>query len=118
MHEIDPLLLRSLDLAQKRRFLAQTLASILISTRISARVILDTMEMLLLLLWRHLEYYSDESHMRAPPMKASVGNAMRLLATAEPEVFRKEVASKIGGILTRLGGIELVNAFDIISVPY
>jgi len=114
LHEMDPLLLRTLDLDQKRHFLAQTLASIQIPTRNSAKVILDTLEILLLLLWRHLEYYTDESHMGAPPVKTVIGTAMRLLATAEPKVFQKEVANKIGGTLARLDVIELVNAMDII----
>jgi len=47
--------------------------------------------------------------MGAPPAKATVSNAMRLLATAEPEVFRKEVSSKLGGTLSRLASIQLVS---------
>ena len=107
--DLEPSLLRTLDLDQKRTLLCQTLSSIQTAAKASAKVTLDTLEMLLLLVWRHLEYYSNERHMGAPPAKATVSNAMRLLATAEPEVFRKEVSSKLGGTLSRLASIELVS---------
>lgn len=94
---------------QKRALLAQSFTSILNTANQSTKIILDTIEMLLLVIWRHLDYYFDQNRMNTSPTKATVGNAMRLLATTEPEVFRKEVASKIKGILSRLSNIELVS---------
>lgn len=46
--------------------------------------------------------------MGLPPAKSTVTNAMRLLATSEPEEFRRDVANKIQPILSRLSSIELV----------
>ena len=46
--------------------------------------------------------------MNMPPVKATITNAMRLLATSEPDVFRQEVAVKIQPVLQRLEGLELV----------
>ena len=52
--------------------------------------------------------------MNMPPVKATITNAMRLLATSEPEVFRQEVGAKIQPALQRLAGLELVSylSFD------
>jgi nuclear pore complex protein Nup205 len=46
--------------------------------------------------------------MGLPPAKSTVTNAMRLLATSEPEEFRRDIANKIQPILSRLSSIELV----------
>lgn len=94
---------------QKRVLLAQSLASILNSAELSTKVVLDTVEMSLLIIWRHLDYYFDKHRMSTPPTKATVGTAMRLLATTDPEVFKKEVAGRIGGTLIRLNDVELVS---------
>ncbi|EDR09684.1 uncharacterized protein LACBIDRAFT_319020 [Laccaria bicolor S238N-H82] len=72
-----------------------------------AKVLLDTTEMLLLLIWRHLEYYSQPRYMNAMPVKVSVSNAMRLLATAEPEAFRAEMGAKLAPALERLASLDL-----------
>ncbi len=109
LRDFDPSLLRTLDLDQKRALLAQSLGSALNAAKSSIKVIFDTLEMLLLVLWRHFDYYADENRMSVPPAQATVGNAMRLLAAAEPETFRKEVAHKIGGTLARLNAIALVS---------
>jgi len=45
--------------------------------------------------------------MGLPPAKSTVTNAMRLLATSEPEEFRRDIAKKIQPILSRLSSIEL-----------
>lgn len=66
------------------------------------------LEMLLLLIWRHVDYYAEPNHMNMPPVKATITNAMRLLATSEPDVFRQEVSVKIQPVLQRLDGLELV----------
>lgn len=65
--------------------------------------------MLLLLLWRHIQYYAEPRHMGLPPAKSTVTNAMRLLATLEPDEFRRDIANKIQPILSRLSSIELVS---------
>jgi nuclear pore complex protein Nup205 len=107
LREIDPALLRDLEIEQQRSLLCEELEHIRSNSKRDAKVTLDTLEMLLLLIWRHLEYYAEPSHMNMPPVKATVTNAMRLLATSEPDVFRQEVGVKIQPALQRLAGIEL-----------
>ena len=64
--------------------------------------------MLLLLIWRHVEYYAEPRHMNMPPAKTTVANAMRLLATSEPAVFQADVRQKIAPSLQKLGFLDLV----------
>lgn len=64
--------------------------------------------MLLLLLWRHLEYYSDDSNAHNPNVSSATSHAMRFLATPDPEVFREEVGKRLGPTLQRLESLELV----------
>jgi len=42
-----------------------------------------------------------------PPVKTTVANAMRLLATSEPEVFQAEMRQKIAPSLQRLQFLDL-----------
>lgn len=74
-------------------------------------MISDSTEMLLLLIWRHLQYYSEPKNMNMPPAKSSIANAMRLLATTDPNTFRTEVGTKLQPVLNRLSGLELVCPF-------
>ena len=68
--------------------------------------------MLLLLIWRHLQYYGEPKRNQLPPAKgASVTNAMRLLATTDPNVFRTEVGTKLQPLLNKLASLELVRSF-------
>ena len=67
-----------------------------------------TLEMLLLLIWRHIEYYAEPRHMNVPPAKTTVANAMRLLATSEPEAFQADVRQKIAPSLQKLEFLDLV----------
>ncbi|KAH9477078.1 Nuclear pore complex protein Nup205 [Psilocybe cubensis] len=107
LREIDPALLRELEIEQKRSLLCEELDRIRTVARQDAMVVLDTLEMLLLLVWRHLEYYAEPRNMNMPPAKATITNAMRLLATSEPEVFRADVSVKIQPALQRLETLEL-----------
>lgn len=67
---------------------------------------LGTMEMLLLLLWRHITHYS-EGH--AVAGDAITVHALRFVSAPEPQVFRNEISRKLGGALQRLEGLELVS---------
>jgi nuclear pore complex protein Nup205 len=71
---------------------------------------IDTLEMLLLLLWRHLAYYSDGHHHQGDSkLKASSTQAMRFLSTPEPSAFRMEVRKKLATALQRLASQDLVS---------
>lgn len=106
--DYSPSLIRSLDPEQQRSLAIQKLSTVLSSSRATAKMLLETTEMLLLVLLRHVEYYSDSRHMGAP-VKATVGNAMRLLATSEPAVFQGEMSGKIGALLGKLESLDLVS---------
>jgi nuclear pore complex protein Nup205 len=69
------------------------------------------MEMVLLLLWRHLVYYAEGHHANNPPAnaQASTMHAMRFLSTPEPEAFRLDVAKRLVPTLQRLAAIDLAN---------
>jgi len=64
--------------------------------------------MLLLLLWRHLAYYSDGQHLSDSNLKASTAHALRISVTPEPGAFRIEVGKKLSPILQRLASLDLV----------
>ena len=74
--------------------------------------------MLLLLIWRHIEYYAEPRHMNMPPAKTTVANAMRLLATSEPEVFQADVRQKIAPSLQKLEFLDLVCLFTQLPLLY
>ncbi|PPQ63451.1 hypothetical protein CVT24_004983 [Panaeolus cyanescens] len=118
LHDVDTSILRTLSTHQKRILISQSLQRILISSRSDAQIILSTLEMLMLLIWRHLEQYAEPSAINVPPAKMNVSNAMRLLvnvgrgtatggADRDPESFRRDVGAKIGPVLSRIGGLDL-----------
>ncbi|KAF9006925.1 nucleoporin Nup186/Nup192/Nup205 [Cyathus striatus] len=107
LNSVNGALLQELDVGQKRLLLCQELEGVKRMGVVEAKILLDTAEMLLLLIWRHLEYYSEPRNMNTPPVKASLSNVMRLLATSEPEAFCADVGQKIAPVLQRLGSFEL-----------
>jgi nuclear pore complex protein Nup205 len=120
-------LLQNLETDQKRSLLCQELERIKTTSKLDAKFLLGkvsflssflpclisymdkaTLEMLLLLVWRHVEYYAEPRHMNMPPTKTTVANAMRLLATSEPAVFQADVRQKIAPVLQKLEFLDLV----------
>lgn len=119
-------MLQNLEIDQKRSLLYQELGRIKTTAKLDAKFLLGkffflvcklpsqilawiaTLEMLLLLIWRHIEYYAEPRHMNMPPAKTTVANAMRLLATSEPEVFQADVRQKIAPSLQKLEFLDLV----------
>lgn len=69
---------------------------------------LDTLEILLLLLWRHLEYYSDETQTNSVQMKASTPHIARYVASMDMNAFRMEIPKKLSYVLQRLEALDLV----------
>jgi hypothetical protein len=67
-----------------------------------------TLEMLLLLLWRHLVYYSEGHHINNPDLKASTSHAMRFLTSPDADTFRSEAGIKLTPALQRLSSLDLV----------
>lgn len=77
---------------------------------------LDSLEMMLLLLWRHLEYYATPQHMQIPPTKTTIANAMRLLATSEPAAFKGEITQRMAPTLAKLS--VLLSVRPIIALTF
>lgn len=63
---------------------------------------IGAIEMLLLLLWRHLEYYSEGHHIDNPNLRAATARMIRFLDTPDTETFRAELARKLAPVLRRL----------------
>ena len=92
-------------------FSVKFLSLLQVPFRLTRLAWLATLEMLLLLIWRHIEYYAEPRHMNMPPAKTTVANAMRLLATSDPEIFQADVRQKIAPSLQKLEFLDLVCFF-------
>lgn len=77
----------------------------------------DTLEMLLLLLWRHIMYYAEGAHVQTPQLNASTATAMRFLSTPDPEAFRQQIARNLLPTLQRLQALIIVRV-NIVSSNY
>ncbi|KAF7345118.1 hypothetical protein MVEN_01675900 [Mycena venus] len=121
--DADPAFLRGLDIPQKRALVCRELARERRVAEGEARTLLGTLEMVLLLLWRHLVYYAEGQHLNAPhpppstsgnsggaSLRASTAHALRFLSPPEPEAFRADVAQRLGPVLARLAGLDLGGA--------
>ncbi|KAJ7830504.1 nucleoporin Nup186/Nup192/Nup205 [Mycena olivaceomarginata] len=114
--DADPAFLRGLDIPQKRALVCRELARERRVAEGEARTLLGTLEMVLLLLWRHIVYYAEGQHMSAPnppsssnsaSLRASTAHALRFLSPPEPEAFRGDVAQRLTPVLARLAGLDL-----------
>lgn len=68
---------------------------------------LDTLEILLLLLWRHLQYYT-EIRPAGSQIQASTPHITRLVTSMDAESFRAEVPRKLSALLQRLDALDMV----------
>jgi nuclear pore complex protein Nup205 len=68
----------------------------------------DTLEMLLLLLWRHLVYYCEGHHINNPDLKTSTSHAMRFLSSPDAQTFQSEAGIRLAPTLQRLSSLDLV----------
>ena len=67
----------------------------------------DTLEILLLLLWRHLRYYT-EARPTGSQIQASTSHITRLVASMDAESFRAEVPGRLSALLQRLDALNIV----------
>ncbi|GLB44615.1 putative nuclear pore complex scaffold, nucleoporins 186/192/205 [Lyophyllum shimeji] len=116
-------LLHDLDITQKRQLICDMLENIKRDATKEARVLLDTTEMLLLLIWRHVQHYTSPAAAlptAPPPLSSSalfhstksqgtmgMNTAMRFLTAPDPENFKAEVGRRLGPALSRLEGLDL-----------
>ncbi|KAG6837755.1 hypothetical protein H0H93_001682 [Arthromyces matolae] len=117
-------LLQELDVVQKRQLISEEFANVRRLAIRDARVLLDTTEMLLLLLWRHIQHYaSATAALPAPSASLSLSSlynsskpqnpmnaTMRLLSSPDPETFKEDVIRRLGPVLMKLEGLDLKTA--------
>ncbi|KAF5375401.1 hypothetical protein D9615_007995 [Tricholomella constricta] len=123
VQDIHASLLHDLDIGQKRQLICEELENVKRGATREARVLLDTTEMLLLLIWRHIQHYaSPAAALPAPTASLSsstlftsakpqgalgINAAMRFLAAPDPEVFKADVGRRLGPALGKLEGLDL-----------
>ncbi|KAF9074489.1 nucleoporin Nup186/Nup192/Nup205 [Rhodocollybia butyracea] len=99
---VDIDFVQDLEIGQKRNLICRKLERVNAEAQRDAKMTMNTLEMLLLLLWRHIVYYGEEAHGKTPQLNASTATAMRFLSTPEPQKFRLEVGKKLMPALQRL----------------
>ena len=68
------------------------------------------LEMMLLLLWRHIAYYCESRHVNNPNMKVSTAAVLR--SVPQPDdgtAFREDAARRLSHVLDRLVQLNLVS---------
>ncbi|KIK56168.1 hypothetical protein GYMLUDRAFT_87421 [Collybiopsis luxurians FD-317 M1] len=94
--------IQDLEIGQKRNLICRELEKISAEARRDAKLTTNTLEMLLLLLWRHIIYYAEGTHVKTPQLNASTATALRFLSTPDPQAFRLEIGKKLMPALQRL----------------
>jgi len=101
LHDIDTL--GDLDIGQKRALICRELQRTLARAQSMANVLLSSLEMMLLLLWRHIAYYCESRHVNNPDMKVSTAAVLRSVPQPnDGAVFRQDAAKRLSHVLNRL----------------
>ncbi|KAI0317152.1 nucleoporin Nup186/Nup192/Nup205 [Amylostereum chailletii] len=104
----DAELLDDLDVGQRRQLICLELERIRNRSRQNAQISLASIEMLLLLLWRHIVFYSEGQHINNPSLKTSTPGVMRHLPqSTDGQSFRAEAAKRMAPSLQRLTNVDL-----------
>jgi len=115
VHDVPSTMVQELDIAQKRNLIHEELEKTQERMKREAKAQLGTIEILLLLVWRHIEYYSDpdnggrgESWKGSFSTSQTMSTALRFLATPpEPGAFREEVGKRLSPVLPRLSSLNV-----------
>ena len=75
----------------------------------------DSLEMLLLLLWRHLAFYLDGRHINNPDLKGSIAHTMRFASSPDVDTLRAEAQRRLAPVLGALQGLDLVSCRIVVS---
>ncbi|EJD04791.1 uncharacterized protein FOMMEDRAFT_153883 [Fomitiporia mediterranea MF3/22] len=122
--DVEPDVLRKLDINQRRAFVCRILERSIASRRAQVESILSTVEILLHLLWRHLCYYASGQAPSGstfdrqrpfsnpqPSLSASQAHlktsTLRFLSMPDVQSFRSEASAFLTKILEKVDGIEL-----------
>ncbi|KAI6135337.1 nucleoporin Nup186/Nup192/Nup205 [Pisolithus thermaeus] len=108
VHIPDPAFLQDLDMTQKRLLIRQGYARLKTGLQDEVKTALSALEMLLLLLWRHLASYAetDPAHPTAP-QPLNLKSSMRLLPAPNRESFKAEAGKRLVGPLTKVSTLDL-----------
>ncbi|KAG5340572.1 hypothetical protein C0989_001177 [Termitomyces sp. Mn162] len=118
-----------MDIIQKRQLICEELGNVQKAAMREARILLDTTEMLLLLLWRHIQHYASPlSALPVPSASLSlsalfnstkpqdaINATMRFSASPDPETFKTDVVRRLGPALVKLKGLNLKNSVGVQS---
>lgn len=109
VHITDTAFLQDLDMTQKRLLIRQEYSRLKTEMQDGVKTALSTIEMLLLLLWRHLASYAetDPTHPIAP-QPLNLKSSMRLLPAPDTESFKSEVGKRLMGPLVKISNLDLV----------
>ncbi|KAI0289640.1 nucleoporin Nup186/Nup192/Nup205 [Russula brevipes] len=106
LQDIDTL--GDLDIGQKRALICRELERTLGRARDTANILLSSLEMVLLLLWRHIVYYCESRHVNNPNMKVSTAAVLRSVPQPnDGALFRDDAAKRLSHVLNRLVQLNL-----------
>ncbi|KAI0776838.1 nucleoporin Nup186/Nup192/Nup205 [Trametes elegans] len=103
----DPSLLENLDMRQKQALIGRELAHWQAGAKRRAQTILNSLEMLMLLLWRHLVFYSEGRHLNNPDLKGSIAHTMRFASSPDVDTLRAEAQRRLAPLLAALEALDL-----------
>ncbi|KAL6308871.1 nucleoporin Nup186/Nup192/Nup205 [Sparassis latifolia] len=103
----DQGLLDNLNIRQKQSLVSRELTHWRAGATDRAQVTITSLEMLLLLLWRHLLFYSEGRHINNPDLKGSISHMMRLTSSPDVDVIKAEAARKLMPVLQRMQTLDL-----------
>ncbi|EJF60131.1 hypothetical protein DICSQDRAFT_171358 [Dichomitus squalens LYAD-421 SS1] len=103
----DPALLENLDMRQRQTLVGRELASWRAGAKRRSLAILNSLEMLLLLLWRHLAFYLEGKHINNPDLKGAIAHTMRLASSPDVDTLRTEVQRRLVPVLSALQSLDL-----------
>ncbi|KAI0651312.1 nucleoporin Nup186/Nup192/Nup205 [Trametes meyenii] len=103
----DPSLLENLDMRQKQSLISRELLRWKAGAKRRAQTIINSLEMLLLLLWRHLVFYSEGRHINNPDLKGSIAHTMRFASSPNIDTLRTEAQRRLVRVLKALEVLDL-----------
>ncbi|KAI0324921.1 hypothetical protein GY45DRAFT_1331027 [Cubamyces sp. BRFM 1775] len=107
VHISDPSLLENLDMRQKQALVSRELAHWKAGAKRRAQTILNSLEMLLLLVWRHLVFYGEGRHVNNPDLKGSIAHALRFASSPDVDTLRAEAQRRLAPALHALDALDL-----------
>ncbi|KAJ3972446.1 hypothetical protein EV361DRAFT_948793, partial [Lentinula raphanica] len=91
--DLDLGFIKDLEIGQKRNLICRQLEKMITEAQRDAKTTLNTLGMLLLLLWRHIMSYAEGTHPH--PLNTSTATAVRLISSPDPGEFRLQVGKKL-----------------------